>query len=112
MALDARAPASPRKARAASPGAGMGHFSALAGGVALAILMIPTLARATEELVRLARQLERAEIVELPDVAPSTCRCPRCGRTGLVDQDFGTRVLNGRRRRQSWCRRCRSRRVP
>jgi len=31
----------------------MGHFSALAGAVALAILMIPTLARATEELVRL-----------------------------------------------------------
>jgi phosphate transport system permease protein len=31
----------------------MGHFSATAGGVALAILMIPTLARATEELVRL-----------------------------------------------------------
>jgi len=31
----------------------MGHFSAWAGGVALSILMIPTLARATEELVRL-----------------------------------------------------------
>jgi phosphate transport system permease protein len=31
----------------------MGHFSALAGGVALSILMIPTLARATEELVLL-----------------------------------------------------------
>ena len=31
----------------------MGHFSATAGAVALAILMIPTLARATEELVRL-----------------------------------------------------------
>jgi phosphate transport system permease protein len=31
----------------------MGHFSAWAGGVALAILMIPMLARATEELVRL-----------------------------------------------------------
>jgi phosphate transport system permease protein len=31
----------------------MGHFSALAGGVALAILMIPTLARAAEEFVRL-----------------------------------------------------------
>jgi len=31
----------------------MGHFSALAGGVALAILMIPTVARTTEELVRL-----------------------------------------------------------
>ena len=31
----------------------LGHFSAIAGAVALAILMIPTLARATEELVRL-----------------------------------------------------------
>ncbi len=31
----------------------MGHFSALAGGVGLALLMIPTLARGTEELVRL-----------------------------------------------------------
>jgi phosphate transport system permease protein len=30
----------------------MGHFSASAGAVALSILMIPTLARATEELVR------------------------------------------------------------
>jgi phosphate transport system permease protein len=29
------------------------HFSALAGGIALAILMIPTLARTTEEMVRL-----------------------------------------------------------
>jgi phosphate transport system permease protein len=31
----------------------MRHFSALAGGVALAILMIPTLARSTEEMIRL-----------------------------------------------------------
>ena len=31
----------------------MHHFSALAGAVALAILMIPTLARATEEMIRL-----------------------------------------------------------
>ena len=31
----------------------MGHFSALAGGVALAILMVPMLARTTEEMVRL-----------------------------------------------------------
>jgi len=31
----------------------MGHFSALAGGVALSLLMVPTLARGTEELVRL-----------------------------------------------------------
>src|SRR6266571_1975110 len=31
----------------------MGHFSALAGGVALAVLMIPMIARTTEEMVRL-----------------------------------------------------------
>ncbi|TMA22238.1 MAG: phosphate ABC transporter permease PstA, partial [Deltaproteobacteria bacterium] len=31
----------------------MRRFSALAGGVALAVLMVPTLARSTEELVRL-----------------------------------------------------------
>ena len=31
----------------------MGHFSGVAGAVALAIIIIPTLARATEELVRL-----------------------------------------------------------
>ena len=31
----------------------VGHFSALAGGAALAILMIPMLARTTEEMVRL-----------------------------------------------------------
>lgn len=31
----------------------MGHFSALAGGVALAILMIPTVTRTTEEMIKL-----------------------------------------------------------
>ncbi len=31
----------------------MGHFSALAGGVALGILMLPTIIRSTEEVVRL-----------------------------------------------------------
>lgn len=30
---------------------------------------------------------------------------------GSLDKDFGTRVLAGRRRPQSWCRRCRSRRT-
>jgi phosphate transport system permease protein len=41
----------------------MRHFSALAGAVALAILMIPTLARATEEMVRLVpRSLREASL--------------------------------------------------
>jgi len=34
----------------------MKHFSALAGGVALAILMIPTITRTTEEMIRLVPQ--------------------------------------------------------
>jgi phosphate transport system permease protein len=41
----------------------MGHFSALAGAIALAILMLPTLARATEEMVRLVpRSLREASL--------------------------------------------------
>lgn len=34
----------------------MGHFSAFAGGVALAILMIPTITRTTEEMIKLVPQ--------------------------------------------------------
>jgi phosphate transport system permease protein len=34
----------------------MGHFSALAGGVALAIIMMPIVARTTEEIIRLVPQ--------------------------------------------------------
>jgi phosphate transport system permease protein len=37
----------------------MGHFSALAGGVALSILMLPTIIRSTEEVVRLVPQSYR-----------------------------------------------------
>jgi len=37
----------------------MGRFSALAGGIALAILMLPTLIRSTEEIVRLVPQSYR-----------------------------------------------------
>ena len=41
----------------------MRRFSALAGGVALAVLMVPTLARSTEELVRLVpRSLREASL--------------------------------------------------
>jgi phosphate transport system permease protein len=37
----------------------MGNFSALAGGVALAILMLPTVIRSTEEMIRLVPQSYR-----------------------------------------------------
>lgn len=41
----------------------MGHFSALAGGVALAIIMMPIVARTTEEMIRLVpRNLREAAL--------------------------------------------------
>lgn len=42
----------------------------------------------------------------------SLSRCPRCGHEGPTLQDFGTRVMNGERRPQSWCRGCRARALP
>lgn len=39
---------------------------------------------------------------------PRMAICPRCGHRGPTDQDFGTRVIRGQRRAQSWCRGCRA----
>ena len=44
------------------------------------------------------------EAQEVPQVA----RCPRCGAVGHTQEAFGVRTLGGKRRPQSWCRRCRS----
>ena len=43
----------------------MGGFSALAGGIALSIIMLPTVARATEEMVRLVPQALREAALAL-----------------------------------------------
>jgi len=43
----------------------MGHFSALAGGVALSILMMPIVARTTEEMIRLVPQSMREAALAL-----------------------------------------------
>jgi phosphate transport system permease protein len=43
----------------------MGHFSALAGGVALSILMLPVIVRSTEEVVRLVPQSYRQAALAL-----------------------------------------------
>jgi phosphate transport system permease protein len=43
----------------------MGGFSALAGGVALALLMLPTIARSTEEVVRLVPRSYREAALAL-----------------------------------------------
>lgn len=42
----------------------------------------------------------------------SLSRCPRCGHEGPTLQDFGTRVIRGERRPQSWCRACRAHALP
>jgi len=43
----------------------MGHFSALAGGVALGVLMLPTIIRSTEEVVRLVPRSYREGAIAL-----------------------------------------------
>ncbi|HJQ26110.1 MAG TPA: phosphate ABC transporter permease PstA [Blastocatellia bacterium] len=43
----------------------MGHFSALAGGAALAVLMMPIVARTTEEMIRLVPQSMREAALAL-----------------------------------------------
>jgi hypothetical protein len=39
-------------------------------------------------------------------------RCPRCGHVGPTQRDFGTRIIRGERRPQSWCRNCRKENLP
>jgi phosphate transport system permease protein len=64
----------------------MGHFSALAGAVALAILMIPALARSTEELVRLVPGALREASLALgvPNWKTSVWVIIRTAMTGIV----------------------------
>jgi len=64
----------------------MGHFSALAGAVALAILMIPTLARATEELVRVvpASLREASLALGVPNWKTSVRVVLRTAMSGIV----------------------------
>ncbi|MBX5481107.1 MAG: hypothetical protein IRZ16_04545 [Myxococcaceae bacterium] len=51
----------------------------------------------------------RAEAMkQLQAVRPKWTTCPRCGHSGPVDRDFGTRKVNGEVRPQSWCRSCRA----
>lgn len=57
-------------------------------------------------VVRHGRQLAK----EVGKTALS--RCPRCGHVGPTQQDFGTRIIRGERRPQSWCRSCRKTHLP
>lgn len=59
----------------------------------------------------LALVVEHGKRAKSLEEVPSRSQCPRCQRVGLTDEHFGTRVIRGKRVRQSWCRECRSARL-
>src|SRR5271169_7199491 len=64
----------------------MGHFSGLAGGVALAVLVIPVVVRTTEDMLLLVPNAlrEAATSIGLPRSMSITRICYRAARAGMV----------------------------
>jgi phosphate transport system permease protein len=64
----------------------MGHFSALAGGVALAVLVIPVVVRTTEDMLTLVPNSlrEAATSIGLPRSLAITRICYRAARAGML----------------------------
>jgi phosphate transport system permease protein len=64
----------------------MGHFSAYAGGVALAVLVIPVVVRTTEDMLTLVPNAlrEAATSIGLPRSLSITRICYRAARAGMV----------------------------
>jgi phosphate transport system permease protein len=64
----------------------MGHFSALAGGIALAVLVIPVVVRTTEDMLRLVPTSlrEAAASIGLPQYLMIMRICYRAARAGMV----------------------------
>lgn len=64
----------------------MGHFSAFAGGIALAVLVIPVVVRTTEDMLRLVPNplREAASSIGLPHYLTITRICYRAARAGMV----------------------------
>ena len=64
----------------------MGHFSGLAGGVALAVLVIPVVVRTTEDMLTLVPNAlrEAATSIGLPRSLSITHICYRAARAGMV----------------------------
>ncbi|MFL5319818.1 MAG: hypothetical protein ACJ790_09185 [Myxococcaceae bacterium] len=61
--------------------------------------------RALSIVIQQGRQLSVPLQAEPPKAMK---RCPHCGKQGRVDRDFGTRLVHGHQRPQSWCRACRT----
>ena len=66
--------------------ASMGHFSGLAGGVALAVLVIPVVVRTTEDMLTLVPNAlrEAATSIGLPRSLTITRICYRAARAGML----------------------------
>jgi phosphate transport system permease protein len=64
----------------------MGHFSALAGGIALAVLVIPVVVRTTEDMLTLVPNplREAASSIGLPHYLTITRVCYRAAQAGMV----------------------------
>jgi len=63
----------------------MGHFSGYAGGVALAVLVIPVVVRTTEDMLTLVpNALREAATIGLPRSLSITRICYRAARAGMV----------------------------
>jgi phosphate transport system permease protein len=64
----------------------MGHFSALAGGLALAVLVIPVVVRTTEDMLKLVPNSlrEAAASIGLPPYLMIVRICYRAARAGMV----------------------------
>jgi phosphate transport system permease protein len=64
----------------------MGHFSGLAGGIALAVIVIPVVVRTTEDMLRLVPNAlrEAATSIGLPRSMSITRICYRAARAGMV----------------------------
>lgn len=62
---------------------------------------------ATREPKPPAAKKKPAKPRDQDDELPSEKRCPSCGHVGPTDIDFGYRVMRGKRKPQSYCKRCR-----
>lgn len=64
----------------------MGHFSALAGSIALAVLVIPVVVRTTEDMLKLVPNSlrEAASSIGLPHYKTITNICYRAARAGMM----------------------------
>jgi hypothetical protein len=61
-----------------------------------------------EELAKLVKEMKAAAAKTPPDWKKMERTCPKCGKKGTIDPDFGVRVVRGVERHQSWCKECRA----